>query len=170
MIDEVFEARMALAFMRGSRRRKQFVFGFGVLEDGFDDHVGARHAVAGDVGRHARHELGRLAGVLEALCEGLARAHQRRLDEFQFAILQRHVEAALRAPGGDVATHHARADHVYALERQLALAAQVLEPLLQREHAHQVARGLSDHELGDGARFGLVRALRRARRASSTGR
>ena len=156
--------------MRGSTRRKQFMFGVGVLEDGFDDDVGARHAIAGDVGRHARHELGRLAGILEALCECLARALQRRLDEFELAILQRDVEAALRAPGGDVAAHHARADHVDALERQLALAAEVLEPILQHEHAHQVARGLADHEVGDRARFGLVGALRRARRTSSTDR
>ena len=115
------------------------MFGCSVLEDGFDDDVRARHAIAGDVGRHARHELGRLARILEALCERLSSAHQRRLDELEFAILQCDVEAALSAPRSDIATHHARADHVDALEWQLALAAEVLEPFLQREYAYQIA-------------------------------
>ena len=68
--------------------REQFVLGVGVLEDGLDDHVRAGHAVAGDVRGHARHELGGLAGILEALLESLARALHRRLDELELAILQ----------------------------------------------------------------------------------
>jgi hypothetical protein len=45
------------------------VFRLGILENGFDDDVRAGHASTLDVGGQARHELGRLAGILEALGE-----------------------------------------------------------------------------------------------------
>ena len=59
--------------------------------------------------------------------------------------------------------------------RHLGLAAQALEPLLQQEHAHQVARGVAHHELRDGARFGFVgglatRAMRRPQVDDGVGR
>ena len=97
--------------------RKQFVLGVGVLEDRFDDDVGAGHTVAGArPARHARHELAGLAGILEPFLEQ-PRAHASSAGSmnFELAILQRDVEPALRAPGGDVAAHDTGADHVHAL-------------------------------------------------------
>ncbi len=38
----------------------------------------------------------------------------------------------------------------------VGFAAQALEPVLQQEYPHEVARGLRAHELRDGARLGLV--------------
>ena len=75
-----------------------------------------------------------------ALVEQLVRALERRLDVLQRAILQRDVEAAQRAPGGDVAAHDAGADHVHVLDGRGGLAAEALQAILQQEHAHQIAR------------------------------
>jgi hypothetical protein len=56
-------------------------------------------------------------------------------------ILQRHRQAAQRADGGDVAAHHAGADHVHMPRREVHALAEALQALLQEEHADQVARG-----------------------------
>src|SRR3546814_15172262 len=63
-----------------------------------------------------------------------------RSDEALLAVLQGDVEALVRGPRGDVAAHDAGADDVHALDTGV-LAAQALQPLLQEEHAGQVARG-----------------------------
>ena len=132
--------------------------------------VGARHAVAGDVGGHARHELGRLAGILEALFEASrarSSAGSMNLSSRSCSVTLRPRcahQAAMSPPMTPAPTTCTRSSG------SLRLAAEILQPILQHEHAHQVARGLADHELGDRARFGLVGALRRARRASPTGR
>jgi hypothetical protein len=54
------------------------MFGCGVLEDGFDNDVGACHAITGNVGCHASHELGRLPASLRRFANASC-AHQRRL-------------------------------------------------------------------------------------------
>ena len=62
---------------------------------------------------------GRAIGrVAEPLVEQLAGPLQRRLDVFHPAILQRHAEAAKRAPGRDVATHDPGAHDVHVSHRR----------------------------------------------------
>ena len=78
-------------------------------------------------------------GVLQALGEELRRARHRRRQALGVLVLQRHREAAQRAPGGDVAAHRAGADDVHVRRLEVAVLAQRLQPLLQPEHADQVA-------------------------------
>ena len=140
--------------------RVQLLLRVGVLEDGLDDDVRVGHAVR--LRRPARRRSrasARLRGILQALLEQLVRALERGLDEFEPAILQRDVEAAQRAPGGDVAAHDARADDVHVLHGRRAFAAQGLQPILQQEHAHEIARGLAGEQMRDRARFGFERLL-----------
>ena len=78
-------------------------------------------------------------GVLQALGEELRRARHRRREPPGVLVLQRHRESAQRAPGGDVAAHGAGADDVDVRRLELAVLAQRLQPLLQPEHADEVA-------------------------------
>ena len=110
-----------------------------VFVDRLDDHVSLRHAVARDIGLETR-ERGRDAGlVLEPLREMLAGAGKRWLDEPELPILQRDIEAAQRAPGRDVAAHHARADDMDTLQVVRRPAAERLQAVLQEKCAHEVA-------------------------------
>ena len=56
------------------------------------------------------------SGVFRRFANSVLRAIERGLDEFHLAILQRHVEAAQRAPRRDVAAHDAGADDVHVLD------------------------------------------------------
>ena len=53
------------------------------------------------------------------------------------------------APGGDVATHGAGADHVHALAVPVT-GGEGFEVVAQEEDADQVLRGVGDEELGEG--------------------
>ena len=93
------------------------------------------------------------------LLEELARALHGGRDVLLVAILQRHGQAARRAPARDVAAHDAGADDVHVLGGLAAGLAGGLQSILQEEHAHQVARGRRAQQLRHRARFGFVRAL-----------
>ena len=101
--------------------------------------VGARHAVAGDVGDEPVGRIADAARILQALGEELRRARHRRREPLGVLVLQRHREPAQRAPRRDVAAHRAGADDVHVRRLELAVLAERLQPLLQPEHADQVA-------------------------------
>ncbi len=130
---------MAPAFSLGSMRAYNSRFAVGVLEDGFDHHVGTIDPAALDIRLQAGQLLSRLAGNAAALLEEGPGAIERGLHELGAAVLQRHGEAAQRTPRRDVAAHHARTDDVHVAARRQVLAAQCLQSFLQEEHAHQVA-------------------------------
>ncbi len=123
----------------GFDARVQLALRLGVFVDGLDHHVGTFDAVACHVRLQSRQLLGGLAGNAAALLEEGSRAIERGLHELGAAVLQRHGEAAQRAPRSDVAAHDARADDVHVAARRQFLAAQSLQPFLQEEHAHEVA-------------------------------
>jgi hypothetical protein len=58
--------------------------------------------------------------------------------------------------GGDIAAHDAGADDMHMAKIGGRLPSQALEPILQQEHADQVARCGSAHELADRSCLGLV--------------
>ena len=108
------------------------------------------------VGGQARRHLGRLGRVARLLAEELLRATERGLHVLHLAVLQRDREPARGAPGGDVAAHHAGADHVHVPDLAPRPAAQRLEAVLQEEHPHQVPRLLGEEQFRNRARLGLV--------------
>jgi hypothetical protein len=81
-----------------------------------------------------------LALVAHLLGEQRLRALHGRVDEALLAVLQGHVEALVGGPGGDVAAHHAGADHVHVADAGITTA-EALEAFGQEEDADQVARG-----------------------------
>ncbi len=90
-------------------------------------------------------------------------AHQARLPELAFeqlpgpgqglpdgfwrSVLQRNPQPLQGAPGSDVATHGAGADHVHPVRREIAPLALGFEPLAQLEYANQVAGGGSKQQV-----------------------
>jgi hypothetical protein len=54
--------------------REQLVLGGDIFEDRLDDYIGTGDAITGHIRGNTRHELGCLAGILEALFESFARA------------------------------------------------------------------------------------------------
>jgi predicted ATPase len=100
-----------------SSSRRIDALSLGVLDDGFDDDIRLRDAGAFDVGAQASRGLCPLRGVLDALLEQRRRAFHRRLDVLLGAVLQRDLQSAQRAPGCDVAAHHAGTDDMHVLRR-----------------------------------------------------
>ncbi len=94
--------------------------------------------------------------VLQALVEESLGAVHRRLNQFRGAILQGDRHAAKRRPGGDVAAHDAGADDVHVAEFGGRFSAQALQPVLQQEYAHEIARCGSAHEIADGSCLSLI--------------
>ena len=129
--------------------RVQFSLGVEILKDCFNDDIGERDAIAGDVSTQARRGFGHLDGVVQPFGKHVLRALHGRSDEFLFAILQRDVQAAQRAPGCNIAAHDPGADHMHVLQRNLASSIEGLEPILQVENADQIARRRGHEELGD---------------------
>ncbi len=144
----------------------QLLLGFEIFEDRLDDEIGIGDALAVDIGlqfrRHRRDALRRF----QAFGEQFLRAIQRRLDELHLAILQRDVEAAQCAPRGNIAAHHAGADHVHTLNLRVAAGTEAFQPFLQKVYAHEIAAGRCQREPGDRARFEL-QALDNARPAAA---
>jgi len=95
--------------------------------------------VARHVRLQSRELLGRPAGNAAAPLEEGTRTIECGLHELGAAVLQGHGKAAERTPRSDVAAHDAGADDVHVATRWQFLAAQSLQPLLQEEHAHEVA-------------------------------
>ena len=131
------QRRRLRLLLDGSEQRP---LGLDVLEDRLDDHVGARDAVACDVGNQPVEGVATAARILEPLREELAGPLHRRPEALGVLVLQRHGEAAQRAPGRDVAAHRPGADHVHVVGPGTPLLAEALETLLQAEHADQVLR------------------------------
>ena len=127
-----------------------------VLEDRLDDHVRIADAVAIHVHFQAGERRGRRCRVLQALVEeGLGAVHGR-LNQFRGAILQADRHAAKRRPGGDIAAHDAGADDVHMAEFRGRFSAEALQPVLQQEYAHEIARRGSAHEIADGSCLSLI--------------
>ncbi|MNV22254.1 hypothetical protein D3C71_1132200 [compost metagenome] len=143
------------------QRLVQLTLGFRVLDDGFDHQIGHGHAVTGQIGLQSCSHLGPLGRVLHLLVEQRLRAGHGRIDEALLAVLQGHVEALVGRPRGDVAAHHAGADHVYVLDA-VVLAAQSLQAFGQEEDADQVACGRGAGQLHHRAAFGIQTGLDRA--------
>ena len=119
-------------------------------------------AVALDVGRQRAIVSSRFAGSRARFSKNSRARSSAGCDVLEVAILQRDREAAQRAPGGDVAAHDAGADHVHACaDFADVLAAQALEPFLQEEHAHEVARGRRADELARSSALRPRSAVRR---------
>ena len=62
------------------------------------------------------------SGILQPLGEQLRRASHRRREPLGVLVLQRHREAAQRAPRGDVAAHRSCADDVHVRRESPAIA------------------------------------------------
>ncbi len=75
----------------------------------------------------------------------------------------------MRAPGRDVATHGAGADHMDMLDR-VAVAGELLHLLAQEEHADQVLRRRRHHQPGERTPSRPSASPRGRRRASPTDR
>src|SRR4051794_24974574 len=84
-----------------------------VLEDGFDDDVSARNAVASDIGYEAVESIAHTTRILEPVGEELRRSLHGRLQPLVILVLQRDAQAAKRTPRGDVATHGSSANDVH---------------------------------------------------------
>ena len=143
--------RLHARFKRGVKRPLRLR----LLDDRLDDEVRAQHTVAAEIRLQALAGGGRLGRVLEALPERHAGALERAVDEALLAILQRDLEPADRAPGGDVATHDAGAHDVHPLDAGRH-AAERLQAVLQEKHPDQVLRGRRDEECGHRAGLGVV--------------
>src|SRR5690606_13947206 len=79
-------------------------------------------------------------------------------DAFAILILKRDGHALEGAPGGNVATHDAGADHVYMLYRPgtILFFAEGFEAFLQSEYAQEIAGGIGAYD-GIDERRGLER-------------
>ena len=128
---------------------KNLVFDLEFFDHGFDDHIGPGHALAGRIGLEPQHGGIDLVALLEALLKQLFGAIQRGFDALHINVLQSHRHAAQSAPGGNVATHHARADDMHALELG-ALVALLFQRLGGEEHPAQINRGFAAHQWHEG--------------------
>ena len=137
----------------------QGAFGIGIFKDGLDDHIGIGDALAIHVHAQASERGGRRGGVLETLLEEDLGALHRRLDQFRGAILQGNRHAAQRRPRGDIAAHDTGADDMHVAKLSRGFSSQALQPILQHEYAHQIARGGTAHQIADGSCLRLI-ALR----------
>ena len=139
---EVLVASSALGLHARLELRIQRLLGVEVLEDGLDDHVGSGHAGAGHVRAQPRLRSRAFRRIAQALGEQLARR----------ACSAGSMYSAARSCS---VTVKPRSAHQAAMSPPMtpapttctwrdlgsALAAGALEPVLQQEHAHQVARG-----------------------------
>lgn len=136
------------------QRLVQRTLGLGVLDDGLDHQIGFGHAVAFQIGTQARGHGRALALVTHLLGEQRLRALHGRVDEALLTVLQGHVEALVGGPRGDVAAHHAGADHVHVTDAGITTA-QALQSLGEEEDADQVARGRCTGQLHHRAPLGV---------------
>src|SRR6185295_18729987 len=120
---------------------------------------GLGNTLAFHVGAQALARIGSLGGLLDPFLEELAGALERGLDVLEPAILQSDRETAERAPRSDIAAHHARTHDVYVIHGRCALAAHLLQSILQQEDAYQIASRLASEQVRNGARLGLVGLL-----------
>ena len=130
-----------------------------------------RDAVALHVGLQARQRLIALRLHRDSASRRTARALERRRDVFRFAILQRHGQAARRAPRRNVAAHDACADdvHVLGAGSPPALPADLSRSC--RKNTRTRLREVGVHSSSrHRARFGFIARGRLCRRAAATAR
>ncbi|GBF25960.1 hypothetical protein MnTg02_00996 [bacterium MnTg02] len=116
---------------------EDFLLNLEILDDRFDDDVGARHMLAFDIGNEPRH-----CGVdrdlrAQPLTKELLCALQRNFDLLGRHILQADFHARHHAPGRDIATHGPRADDMSALRLKAILGRLRLKHLGEAEDAPQ---------------------------------
>src|SRR5439155_6092957 len=140
--------RLRLGFELG----EQLALGLQVLENRLDDDVRMPRSVPGDVGSQAVERVTNSEFVAQPAFEELGRALYRRREALGRLVLQRHRQAAHRAPGGDVSAHDARADHVNVLRPEVAVLRQGFQALLEEEDADEIARGIALQQADDGRR------------------
>jgi hypothetical protein len=153
-------ARMAPGFHAWFQRLEQRVLGGHIFENGFDDDIGMRHAVA----IHIRNQAIKSSACLSAGHAGDERTVCRpvagRTHAFQALVLQRHGHATQGAPGGNVAAHDASANDMNALRLERRFLAEAFQALLQEEDADQIAsrRRIDDavDQLRGGQRIAVV--------------
>ena len=106
-------ARIAagFAFASSAANRLRLASTFSKIASMID--VGARDAVAGDVGNQPVGRVADAPRIAQALGEELRRAAHRRREPLRVLVLQRDRQPAQRAPRGDVAAHRAGADDVH---------------------------------------------------------
>ena len=139
----------------------QVALGVGPFDDGFDQQIGLRDAFAVEIRHQPRGDFGAFAFVFHALGEQFLRAAHRGVDEALLAVLQGDVEALVGGPRGDVAAHHARADHMHVLDAVI-LAAQAFQAFLQEIHAGEIACGGRCGEFDHRPAFGIQQLLHAA--------
>ena len=158
---EVFVARRAVGFMRGSRRAysSRFASRFSKMASTTTSASGTPCAF--DIRAQALACIRPLARVSRMRFSNSSCARlMRRLDEFGAAILQRDGEAAQRAPRSDVAAHDACADDMHVTRPAGApLPPMAFSRSCSRNTRIEIARGLGGEEMRDRARFGFVSLL-----------
>ena len=137
------------------------LLGLEILEDSLDDQIGLGGTVSTDIGPQPGRGFGSLGVVANSFREQFGGALQCRIDVLLLTVLQCHRVPAQRAPGRDIAAHHARADNVHMLDLRVSLVALLLELALQEEHADQVACGIRAHYSPEALGLGLEPRLRR---------
>jgi hypothetical protein len=124
---------------RAAAESPERALGLQVLEDRFDDDVGPNDAVTLVIGHQAVERRARQPRFPETLLEQRTCAIDRWRNVLGLTVLQRDVQSLECTPRGDVAAHGAGADHVHVLQRPRGLAAEALQPILEHEHAHEIA-------------------------------
>src|SRR5882762_3289997 len=109
-------------------------------------------SVSGDVGNQPVERVPNPGFVAQPALEKLGRALHRRREALRRLVLERHRQAAHRAPGGDISAHDARADHVNVLRLEVAVLRQGFEAFLEKKDADKVARGIALKKPDDGRR------------------
>ena len=129
-IEDVLVARMAPGLARASASTKIFclISSFSTTASMITS-ARARPLPVGSASSRAMAVSTSVFDLSRFLNSVLARV-ERRLDPLHVEILQRHAHAAQRAPGRDIAAHHAGADHMHPAEHRLVGAAHPL--LLER--------------------------------------
>ena len=119
---------------------KHAALGFQILGDGFDDQLGVRDTLSLGVGDETIERKAHAAGVaLVTALEQLGRTLDGGRNALHRLILQGHAHATQRTQRGNVAAHHAGADHMHVPGRERAILAKGLQALLQEEHPKQVS-------------------------------
>ena len=155
---DVFVARIAPAFMRGSSCR------YSACLASRSSKIASmmKSAAAAPLPSTSAASRSRVAcnasGLRTFFSNSFAARCQRRLDVAQFAILQRDVIAFECAPRGDIAAHDARADDVHVSLRVAGgfAPAGLLEALLQEIDPDEVAGRRCLHQLAERLGLGVV--------------
>ncbi len=132
---------------------------FDLLRHRLDHQVGVGDAVLARVGDQAIEDVAGLRRRAVLALAQLRRPGHRLAERFAVGVEQGHPQAAVGAPGGDVAAHRPRSDHVHVGDVAVGVLGDALHLLAHEKHPQQALGGVGGEQLGEGVDLVPAHAL-----------